>query len=239
MTVLIGILGSKGSGKSTVSSYLMKKYNFIEKAFADPLKIACKELFNLSNNQIYGTQEQKETPDSRWFNCSPRKILQYVGTDLLRDQLDVLMPGVKHNIFTKNFEIWYDEYSNNNKNSRVVISDVRFINEVETIHKMGGIIIKINRPDIESSDLHQSETELSTVNDYDILIDNSKDLKYLYDEIDICMEKLQVSKKSQLESYTNKAFEIISRPEFITGSVFISGVMTGISIYSIMKRGHF
>ena len=81
--MLIGFMGIKGSGKDTCADLLIQNYGFMKKSFADPLKHACKELFLFTNEQVFGTQLQKETPDPRWFGCSPRVALQYVGTDLL------------------------------------------------------------------------------------------------------------------------------------------------------------
>lgn len=172
--VLIGLLGTKGSGKSTGANYLVSKFGFIEKSFADCLKKICQELFLFSDDQLYGTQEQKETPDPRWFNCSPRSAMQFIGTDLLRNQMEQIMPGIGKNIFTHHFRIWYHEQIKNNPDINVVISDVRFQNEVDFIHELGGIVIKIHRPDIESSDNHQSEKENLTICNYDYHIENNK-----------------------------------------------------------------
>ena len=104
--VLIGLMGVKASGKSTGASFLINKHSFVEKSFAECLKKACQQLFLLTDEQVFGTQEQKETPDPRWFNCTPRKMLQYVGTDLLRDNLNTIMPGLGYNMFSHHFRLW-------------------------------------------------------------------------------------------------------------------------------------
>lgn len=61
--MLIGLMGPKNSGKTTGAKFLVEKHHFVEKSFADCLKKACKELFMLTVEQLYGTQ--KETPDPR------------------------------------------------------------------------------------------------------------------------------------------------------------------------------
>ena len=185
--VLIGIIGNKESGKTTSGKYIVDKYKFIERTFAHCLKKACQELFLLSDDQVYGSQEQKEAPDSRWFDCSPRKILQYVGTDLMRDQFDVIMPGLGKNIFIHHFKIWYQEYINLNPEANIIITDVRFLNEISFITSLGGIIIKIERPNINESDTHQSETELRQYKSSNFTIDNSKNIIDLYANIDCIM----------------------------------------------------
>src|SRR5687767_10209152 len=75
---IIGLMGVKGSGKSTGSDYLISNYQYKEVAFADPLKKACQALFLFTDEQLYGTQEEKERADPRWFNCSPRTVMQFI-----------------------------------------------------------------------------------------------------------------------------------------------------------------
>lgn len=177
--VLVGLMGTKCSGKTTSATYLVENYNFVEKSFAECLKKACQNLFLLSDEQIYGSQEQKETPDPRWFGCTPRKMLQFVGTDLLRNHLDTIMPGLGNNIFTHHFKLWYQDELSKNPTLRVVVSDVRFQNEIDFIQSLGGIVIKINRPGIDLTDAHQSEIELQNISTYDYLIENDGTLEEL------------------------------------------------------------
>ena len=181
---LIGLMAIKGSGKTTSAAYLVEKYGFIEKPFAECLKKACQNLFLLGDEQILGSQEQKETPDNRWFGCTPRKMVQFVGTDLLRDRLDEIMPGLGKNIFVHHFMLWYSEELLKNPNIRVVISDVRFQNEIEFIQSLGGTVIKIEKAGLDTSDMHQSELELQNIETYDCLIENNYAIEYLYLDID-------------------------------------------------------
>jgi len=178
--MLFGLLGLKRSGKSTVANYLVNNHGFVEKSFADPLKKACKELFLLEDEQLYGTQEDKETPDNRWFGCTPRQMMQFVGTDLLRKQLNVIMPGIHQNLFTYHFQLWIKH----NPNLNVVISDVRFQNEVDFIHSLGGKIIKLQRDEnINYDDLHESEKNQELIKNYDSFIVNNDTMKELFDNI--------------------------------------------------------
>lgn len=185
--VLVGLMGIKGSGKTSAASYLIKKYGFVEKSFAECLKRACQELFLLTNNQVFGTQEEKETPDNRWFGCTPRKMLQFVGTDLLRDNLDKIMPGLGNDIFVHHFKLWYESEIMKNPNLCVIVSDVRFKNEIDFLQKLGGFVIKINRPSVMTNDMHPSEMELQSITTYNYLIDNTSTLEDFYRKIDICL----------------------------------------------------
>ena len=186
---LFGLMGIKKSGKDTCADYLVGHYGFQKKSFADPLKKACAEIFLFSNEQLYGTQEQKETPDPRWFGCTPRLAMQYVGTELLRDNLDKIMPGLGKNIFTHRFKLWYEEESRKNPNLCVVIADVRFQNEVDFIQSLGGYVIKIDRPDVLTNDIHPSELELQSITIYNDLIKNTGTLEEFYFKIDAVITK--------------------------------------------------
>lgn len=182
--MLIGFMGIKGSGKDTCADHLVKEYGFVKKSFADPLKKACKELFLFSDEQLYGTQEQKETPDSKWFGCSPRKALQYVGTDLLRNNLNNIMPGLNNDIFTHHFKLWYENAKATNPDVRVVMADVRFQNEINLIQSLGGIVIKIDRPSVLTNDMHPSEMELQGITTFDYLIENTSTLENLISSVE-------------------------------------------------------
>ena len=181
--VLLGLMGTKGSGKTTGATYLVENYDFIDKSFAECLKRECKELFLFTDEQVFGTQEQKETPDPRWFGCSPRKALQYVGTDLLRNNLDTIMPGLGKNIFTHHFKLWYEAELKKNPNLRIVVSDVRFQNEIDFIQRLGGVVIKIDRPGTLTNDMHPSELELQSITSYNYLVNNSGSLVEFYEHI--------------------------------------------------------
>ena len=194
--VLIGLMAGKGSGKSTAANYMINNYNFVEKSMAEPLKKACKELFLFTDDQLFGTQEQKETPDPRWFGCSPRKALQYVGTDLIRNNLDNIMPGLDKNIFIHHFKLWYEQEMRKNPNICVVISDIRYQNEADFIHELGGILIKIIRHFEKTVDMHSSEIELQSITTYDHLIENIGTLPEYYSKLDnILVNKLGVPRK--------------------------------------------
>ncbi len=182
--MIISLLGKSKSGKDTSADYLVNNYGFIKKSFSDPLKKACQSLFLFSDEQLYGTQEEKETPDPRWFNCSARTALKFVGTDLLRDNLNRIMPGLENDIFIHHFKIWFEEIKKNNPSVKIVIADNRFQNETDFIKSLGGIVVKLVRNNITSNDSHQSESELDTIQNYDYLISNNQSKEKLYGILD-------------------------------------------------------
>ena len=144
MAKIVGILGFINSGKGTVASKLVSDYNFRQDSFATSLKDACAVIFGWPRNMLEGdtkeSREWREIVDPWWSeqlgmpNFSPRIALQVIGTDALRNNFhqDLWFLTLQNRI-----------YKTPDKN--VVISDVRFPNEIKFIQDQGGILIKVNR----------------------------------------------------------------------------------------------
>ncbi len=180
---MIGFVGKKSSGKDTSGDYLVEKYGFEKQSFAYPLKKCCKEMFALTDAQL-NDPILKETPDPRWYGATPRQILQFVGTDLFRNQLETIMPNIGNSVHINAFKLWYD----NNKDKKIVLCDVRFLNEADMIKKSGGTLIRVNRGENKKVDLHQSEIELDQIK-CDYIIDNNDSLDKLYEKLDNIMKQ--------------------------------------------------
>lgn len=63
---IIGVAGNAGSGKDTVADHLVKNHGFVKVALADPLKRICREVFNFSEEQLWGPSEKRNEPDKRY-----------------------------------------------------------------------------------------------------------------------------------------------------------------------------
>lgn len=184
--MLIGILGRKGAGKDTIADYLSDQHNFNKLILAEPLKDACKILFNFNDEQLYGNL--KETIDPNW-GVSPRVVLQYLGTDIFRKDISKIIPNINGNFWVNLMTSKYKQLQNENSNIRVVISDVRFKNEIDEIHKLNGIIIKVIRPNLDNNDCHESEKLIDNLKgDYEII--NDKNLDELYEKVKSIMLNL-------------------------------------------------
>lgn len=142
--MIIGVSGFIGSGKNTVAEQLTEKYNFRKDSFAASLKDACSVIFDWPRDLLEGetkeSREWREEVDQWWStklgieNFSPRFALQYIGTDVLRNHF--------------NESLWFLTLENRvrkNPDQHVVISDVRFPNEIKFIQDHGGVMIKVNR----------------------------------------------------------------------------------------------
>ncbi len=190
MIKVIGIKGLKFSGKDTIAEYLIKKYGFQRYAFADPIKKAAMELFGFTHDQMWGSAKDKESVDPRW-NISPRRMLQLMGTELFQYDIHKYLHNGEFNVgravWVYRFKLWFEEerkkHLEQNTDFKIVISDVRFLHEIEVLKSMGGTIIDVERPSIENIDLHVSEVEIKSFEaDYKFI--NSGTIEELYSKVD-------------------------------------------------------
>ncbi len=159
--MILGFSGKKYSGKTTAAKYLEKKYGFISLALADPLKIAAREIFDLSDEETDGDLKEVINP---FWQMTPRQIMQKMGTEAMRGAFG---PDLWVNALFKQMERY--------KHANFAISDVRFQNEADAIRARGGYVVRIERPMLTSynPDTHASETELDGYS-FDLRIQNDR-----------------------------------------------------------------
>lgn len=158
---VILISGKAQHGKDTVASmmrdkFLADKHSVLVTHYADLLKWICTNYFGWD-----GAKDEKG-----------RRLLQYVGTDVIRKQhptLWVEFVAMMLKLFNGNWEY-------------VIIPDCRFPNEITVIKDAGfdAINIRVNRPNFKSplteeQQKHISETALDDF-DADVYINNTHSL---------------------------------------------------------------
>lgn len=142
--MIFGISGFIGCGKNTVADQLKEEFGFVQDSFASSLKDACATLFDWPRHMIEGdtkeSREWREQTDTWWAeklgieNFNPRLALQLIGTNSLRNHF--------------NPDLWLLTLANRarkNPDQHIVISDVRFPNELNFIKNTGGILIRVDR----------------------------------------------------------------------------------------------
>lgn len=177
---LVGISGHKFNGKDTIGDFLHSKYGYTKVSFAEPLKKICKELFNLNNEQLYG--DLKEVSDPNWFNLQPRQLLQFIGTELFRDNMSKLHSEFKKDFWIICLENKIKKLREINPQIKIVITDVRFENEVELVKKLGGMVIKVKRKLENITDIHASEIHIDNLY-CDFNVENNGTKEELYDKV--------------------------------------------------------
>jgi hypothetical protein len=163
----------------------VSKYGYIKIGFADALKESCKIMFCFTDEQLYGNL--KEVVDERW-GISPRIAMQYIGTDLFRKQIKIIMPWIDDNFWVECLKNKIKHVQEHNKTQNIVISDVRFENELDMIKNMGGTIICVKRDCMTLNDNHdtcnhESESYINTL-PCDHHIKNNSTLNDLYDVVE-------------------------------------------------------
>jgi hypothetical protein len=142
--MIVGLSGKKGSGKSTGARYMSEQHGYCVKAVATVLKEVSCLVFNFTKDQCYNPS-MKEVIDPRW-GVTPRKVMQVIGCELFRNSLMDALPDLKMEEST----IWLTLLSREVKQllkegKNVVIEDIRFNDEAEFVHSLGGMIIQIDR----------------------------------------------------------------------------------------------
>jgi hypothetical protein len=151
MITIIGITGQAHAGKDAVADILVRRRRFCKVALADPMKRFLSEVFGFSDEQLWG--HEKEVPDARWGGLTPRRALQTLGTEwgrsaygdvwveyLLKVAKTVLEENVGYS--PQNGIEWHSSPGYRG----VIVSDVRFSNEADAIHRAGGKILRVERP---------------------------------------------------------------------------------------------
>jgi hypothetical protein len=140
--MIIGVTGLIGSGKDTIADYLTTFHGFKRVSFASSLKDAVSSVFGWERELLEGStktsREWREQKDVWWserlnMDITPRWVLQYWGTDVLRNHF--------------HSDIWVASVENKLRQAKdnIVITDCRFANEVIAIKDAGGITMRVER----------------------------------------------------------------------------------------------
>lgn len=181
--MLVGLTGKKRSGKDTAAARLVGEHGFRRLAFADPMRDA---LAALNPWTVVYDDEVGPLAEAAGFRSPAgtyrlsfllesagwegakgtrevRRLLQHYGT-AIRD----IKPG-----------FWVDLTMERASTllahgESVVITDVRFPDELDAVHLLGGEHWHIQRPGLASDDTHVSETALdSRVHQADAVLHNT------------------------------------------------------------------
>lgn len=139
---IVGLVGFIGSGKGTVGDLLVNEFGYQQGSWAGTLKDAIAIIFSWDRELLEGVTNEsrtwREQKDEWWsdrlnMEITPRWVLQYIGTDVFRNNF--------HD------EIWVASLENQIRNSKkdIVITDCRFFNEVKAIRNIGGKVIRVRR----------------------------------------------------------------------------------------------
>jgi len=178
---IIAIVGQRRSGKDTLAEHLVNHYQYKNIKLAHHLKQVCKTLFNLTDDEVEGDKKDEVHPE---WNIKPRQLLQFIGTEIMQFEIGKILPNQNRCFWVRRM---CDDI-NRQPDQRFVISDVRFIHEIEYLRSKflsELMILRVER-DIKlvaDVDSHVSECEHQLIN-VDHVIQNNGTIDELYKSID-------------------------------------------------------
>jgi len=199
--MIIAISGLIGSGKDTVADYLVNIHEYRRESFAGNLKNAMCEIFGWERNMVEGrsksSRDWREQVDEWWAerlgipHLTPRWVLQHVGTDVIR--------GHFHD------DIWLASLENKLRKTddNIVISDVRFKNEVKMLKDLGAICVEVIRGDRPDWYKHAATNDVATLTklgvhrseydwvgtEFDATLDNNGGMDDLYKQVELLLNR--------------------------------------------------
>lgn len=178
---LIGIMGVKRAGKDETARAIMElDPSFVRVAFADPMKrmaLAMNPIIEVSweqcnqlglNTDYVGNDELRSRSFYRLAD-----IIEAIGWDNAKDIPDVRVflqrLGTEGGREVLGEDIWVDKSFEGevipalNAGSSVVVTDMRFPNEIRRVREAGGEVWRVDRPKLETdtstTGKHSSEVE--------------------------------------------------------------------------------
>lgn len=174
-TVIIGLTGYAQSGKDTAARGLIESRGFTRLAFADLLKKTAYDIdpyvettpgcFERLSDLVdrLGLERAKSYDDVR-------RLYQRLGTE-----------GGRNNLGT---DVWVDPVMRTAmaSPSPVVITDVRFPNEVAAVKAAGGLVVRVERPGVGAINAHASDAGIASLI-VDMELVNSSTVEQLHAKI--------------------------------------------------------
>lgn len=151
---IIAFTGPKGVGKTSLAKTVQSLSDSCEIiSFAKPIKDMIRAM-GIDEDSINNPEKKDLKLD--WVNCSPREIMQTLGTEWGRNMIDqeIWLKLARKKIEDSNAKI-------------VLIDDCRFDNESDMIQEIGGYVIELYRPHFDTyTEEHESEKGVRYINDH-------------------------------------------------------------------------
>ncbi len=172
----VGLSGYARSGKDTVAAFLAAECGYRQIAFADRLRDFVLAIFpSVAEvvNAVGGDWDKaKEDPEVR-------RMLQGVGV------------AARNHI---NPNVWVTAALGSvSKDERIVVSDVRFINEADALAARGAALFRIERPGTKPINNHVSETALDRYDGFHAVLVNDDTIDVLHDRVRVALHDLSLA----------------------------------------------
>lgn len=160
---VIGLTGAAGSGKDTVADILRETHRFIKLGFADPLYDMMSIVTRMPVESLR-RREGKEVVIGR-VGASPRTLGQTLGTEWGRNM-------IAEDLWIRHLDGRLRDIELRTGLNGLIISDVRFQNEIDYVHSLGGEVWRIERPDNPFAVVSEHPSEKPALGVDDLIVNN-------------------------------------------------------------------
>ncbi len=177
--MIISLTGNTGVGKDTMADYMVDQYGFVKISMADPFKRIAKDIYDFSDEQLWGPSETRNREDKRYRRPDGTYLTARIVTQLLGNELSRLaypetwikymrrtVKKVQEGYFYSEKEGAFEMEGKKSDYTGIIVSSCRFKNEIEAIREMGGSTVRLKRPALKDEDFlaagiqnHISESE--------------------------------------------------------------------------------
>lgn len=194
---IIAVSGKMGSGKDTVGQIIqtLAGESWEVKRFSHKIKVMATLITGIPIEKFEDQEFKRTDLGDEWnltthhwaypvtYPMTVRDMLQKIGTEAMRNNLH-------QDVWVNALMIDYVRGSQLETLPNWVITDCRFLNEAAAIKRKKGIIVRVERPNIMTNDMHQSEIELDRY-DFDYVIQNDGTLEELTEKVRVILADRQ------------------------------------------------
>ena len=175
-------------GKDVAAARLVQEHGFTRLSTADLIREFCRELNPIVNFSGVAPPVYAEA-------VTYRQAIEWHGEDAAKDKeaevrrLQQEVGQIMRRLYGQDF--WSEQMERLIRDTpgSVVISDVRFPNECETIWEYGGVVVRIDRPGFEPLD-HITDQALADFEHWNFIIANDSDVEALHRSVDMMIDDI-------------------------------------------------
>lgn len=144
-----------------MADYIVSKYGFVKVSMADPFKRIAKEIYEFSDEQLWGPSQARNYPDTRYQRADGTYLTARIVTQLLGSELSRLaypetwilymkrvIKKIEAGYFYSEQQGAYEVPGQKSNYAGVVVNSCRFKNEIEGLQEMGATTVRLKRPAI-------------------------------------------------------------------------------------------
>lgn len=215
---LVGLTGLAGTGKDSAAAHLVREYGFVQASFADPIRsMVLQFLEEAGIDHAWVTERRLKEEPIPGLGVSARELMQTIGTECGR--------ALHRDLWVRHLHLrlglgWFGAHGTFRPqpgmhagqpmapiHDRIVISDVRFLNEAAWLRSIGGHLVRLHRESAPGVRMHASEQQVLDLAAHVDLWNNGPTLEGLHGLIDGVMADLGVERREPVDPcYENPSF---------------------------------